>query len=132
MVGLLRSFTVNTFDPSDPPGQSLCRMINQRGVATEVLVHDLLEDLAEIRAGLRQELTIGLGQVAEQLENRGRLFECGWSWGVVDGAPEVTPSSNIGAQPAGWPRRAPTCTSRWSPSTASRTCSASGPASSAC
>ena len=71
MVGLLRSFTVNTFDPNDPPGQTLCAMINQRGAATEILIHDLLEDVAEIRAGLRQELTIGLGQEAEELENRG-------------------------------------------------------------
>src|ERR1700722_9817089 len=101
MVGLLRSFTVNTFDPTDAPGQILCEMFNQRGVATEVLLHDMYEDLAEIRAGLRQELTIGLGEVAEQLENRGRLFECGWSWGVVDGAPEVKSSSNVGAQPVG-------------------------------
>jgi hypothetical protein len=101
MVGLLRSFTVNTFDPTDAPGQILCGMINQRGVATEVLLHDIFEDLAEIRAGLRQELTIGLGDVAEQLENRGRLFECGWSWGVVDGAPEVKSASNVGAQPVG-------------------------------
>jgi hypothetical protein len=101
MVGLLRSFTVNTFDPTDPPGRTLCGMINQRGVATEILVDDLLDELAEIRAGLRQELTIGLGQVAEELENRGRLFECGWSWGIVDGAPEVPYTSNVGAQPAG-------------------------------
>jgi hypothetical protein len=101
MVGLLRSFTVNTFDPADAPGQTLCGMINQRGIATEVLLHDMFEDLAEIRAGLRQELTIGLGEVAEQLENRGRLFECGWSWGVVDGAPEVTSADNVGAQPVG-------------------------------
>jgi hypothetical protein len=76
-------------------------MINQRGVAGEILVHDLLEDLAEIRAALRQELTIGLGQVADELEDRGRLFECGWSWGIVDGAPEVNSASDVGAQPAG-------------------------------
>jgi hypothetical protein len=101
MVGLLRSFTVNTFDPTDAPGQTLCGMINQRGVATEVLLHDMFEDLAEIRAGLRQELTIGLGEVAEKLENRGRLFECGWSWGVVDGAPEVATASDVGAQAVG-------------------------------
>jgi hypothetical protein len=101
MVGLLRSFTVNTFDPTDAPGQILCGMINQRGVATEVLLHDMFEDLAEIRAGLRQELTIGLSEVAEQLENRGRLFECGWSWGVVDGAPEIASASDIGRQPTG-------------------------------
>jgi len=33
-------------------------MINQRGVATELLVHDLFEDLAEIRAGLRRNWTM--------------------------------------------------------------------------
>jgi hypothetical protein len=101
MVGLLRSFTVNTFDPSDPAGQAMCRMINQTGSATEVLVRNLLRELAEIRAGLRQELTIGLGQVAEELDNPGRLFECGWSWGIVDGSPEVPYASDIGEQPVG-------------------------------
>ncbi len=101
MVGLLRSFTVNTFDPSDPPGQTMCTMINQSGIATEILVRNLLDELAEIRAGLRQELTIGLGQVGEELDNRGRLFECGWSWGVVDGAPEVPYATDIGQQPVG-------------------------------
>ena len=101
MVGLLRSFTVNTFEPNEPPGQTLCAMINQRNIATEILIHDLLDDLAEIRASLRQELSIGAGQVTDELENRGRLFECGWSWGVVDGAPEISYASGIGAQPTG-------------------------------
>jgi hypothetical protein len=101
MVGLLRSFTVNTFDPNEPPGQTMCQMINQTGAAKEILVRSLLQELAEIRAGLRQELTIGLGQVTEELDNRGRLFECGWSWGVVDGAPEISYASNIGHQPTG-------------------------------
>jgi hypothetical protein len=101
MVGLLRSFTVNTFDPMEAPGRTMCRMINQRGVATEVLLQELYEELAEVRAGLRQELTLGLGEVVEQLENRGRLFECGWSWGVVDGAPEVETPAAIGSQPMG-------------------------------
>src|SRR5580704_16284797 len=101
MVGLLRSFTVNTFDPGDEPGKTMCSMINQTGVANEVLVSSLLQDLTEIRAGLRQELTIGSGQVAEELDNRGRLFECGWSWGIVDGAPEIPYATNIGHQPLG-------------------------------
>jgi hypothetical protein len=101
MVGLLRSFTVNTFDPTDPPGRTMCAMINQSGAATEILVRDLLDELAEIRAGLRQELTIGSGQFSEELDNRGRLFECGWSWGVVDGAPEIPYATDIGQQPTG-------------------------------
>lgn len=101
MVGLLRSFAVNTFDPGEPPGRTMCTMINQGGGATEILVANLLEELTEIRAGLRRELTIGIGQLGEELENRGRLFECGWSWGVVDGAPEVQYATDIGVQPVG-------------------------------
>ena len=101
MIGLMRSFTVNTFAPGDPAGQTLCAMLNQRGVATEILVHDLLDELAEIRASLRQELLLGVGQVSDELENRGRLFECGWSWGVVDGAPEIASARDIGSQPVG-------------------------------
>src|SRR5215472_15221017 len=46
MVGLLRSFAINTFDPTDPPGQAMISMINQGGVATEILVRDLLTELA--------------------------------------------------------------------------------------
>lgn len=101
MVGLLRSFTVNTFDPDDPPGRTMCAMINQSGLATEVVVRDLLEELAEIRTSIGQEVALGVGQVADELENRGRLFECGWSWGVVDGAPEVPYAGSIGKQPTG-------------------------------
>jgi hypothetical protein len=101
LVGLLRSFTVNTFDPGDPPGQVMLRMLNQTGADTGQLLGALLDQLAEVRAGLRQELSIGLGQVGDELEDDGRLFECGWSWGIVDGAPEVSYASGIGDQPAG-------------------------------
>jgi hypothetical protein len=101
MVGLLRSFTINTFLPTDPPGETMCRMINQGNIAPENLVHDLLEDLAQVRASLQKELTLGLSEVADELENPGRLFECGWSWGVVDGAPEIDSIEEIGDQPVG-------------------------------
>jgi hypothetical protein len=103
MVGLLRSFTVNTFDPNDPPGRAMCTMVNPAGMATEIVVRDLLEELAEIRASIKQEVALGVGQIANELENQGRLFECGWSWGVVDGAPEVTfeTEMSIGQQPTG-------------------------------
>lgn len=101
MVGLLRSFTVNTFDMNDPSGRTMCRMINQTGVATEVLARELLKDLGEIRAALRQEVTLGMRQVTDELDNRARMFECGWSWGVIDGAPEIPQVTGIGSQPVG-------------------------------
>jgi len=101
MVGLLRSFTINTFLPTDPPGETMCRMINQGNIPSENLVHDLLDELLEVRSSLQKELTLGLSQVADELENPGRLFECGWSWGVVDGAPQIDSTDDIGGQPAG-------------------------------
>jgi hypothetical protein len=101
MIGLLRSFTINTFDASDPPGETMCRMLNQGDIAPRNLVHDLLDDLVEVRSSLQKELTLGLDQVADELENPGRLFECGWSWGLVDGAPTVDITEDIGHQPAG-------------------------------
>jgi hypothetical protein len=101
MVGLLRSFTISTFLPTDPAGETLCRVMNQGNIPSEHLVHDLLADLAEVRSSLQRELTLGLDQVADELDNPGRLFECGWSWGVVDGAPEINSMEEIGDQPMG-------------------------------
>jgi hypothetical protein len=103
MIGLLRSFTVNTFDPSEPSGQTLRAMINQSGMAAEIVDGELLGELAEIRTIIMQQVELGFGQAAGELENSGRLFECGWSWGVVDGAPEVTLGEGfgVGKQPVG-------------------------------
>ena len=64
MVGLLRSFIVNTFQVKDAEGRTMCRMVNQTGAANDILVKNLLDALAEIRAGLRQELSIAVGQEA--------------------------------------------------------------------
>jgi hypothetical protein len=102
MVGLLRSFTINTFSPAEPPGETMCRMINQGDIASDNLVHDLLQELADVRASLQTKLQLGISQVvADELENPGRLFECGWSWGVVEKAPEVDTTEDVGDQPAG-------------------------------
>jgi hypothetical protein len=101
LVGLLRSFTINTFLPTDPPGETMCRMINQGNIAPENLVRDLLADLAQVRSSVQKELTLGLGQVADELDNPDRLFECGWSWGVVDGAPKINSVEDVGEQPEG-------------------------------
>jgi hypothetical protein len=103
MVGLLRSFTVNVFAPDALAGQRLCAMANQTGTANESVVRDLLEAIDEIRTTIQKEVELGVGPITEKLENRSRLFECGWSWGVVEGAPEVRLAAevDIGKQPTG-------------------------------
>jgi hypothetical protein len=53
-------------------------------------------------AALR-ELSIGSGQLPDLdiLDSPTRLFQCGWSWGVVRDAPAVETSEPVGDQPKG-------------------------------
>lgn len=102
MTGLLRSFSVRVFDYDDEPGVNLVRMINQRNESPRGVANRLAIALTDIRVRLREELLIGSGQVAEQLDDPNRLFECGWSWGVVTGAGEVPYSTGVAAQRPGF------------------------------
>jgi hypothetical protein len=105
MVGLLRSFTVNVFIPNSPAGRVLTRTINQTGLSERQAVHELQRALTGVRAGLR-DVQIGSGQ-AEALDDENTLFECGWTWGVAQDAPEIAIDESIGAQPKGYARVGP-------------------------
>lgn len=105
MVGLLRSFSVNVFDANSASGRALCRMINQSRLPERRIVDDLQRALWEIRAGLR-DLPLGSGQAID-LDNPNRLFECGWSWGIVKDAPSIETTEKIGPQPDGVAQAAP-------------------------
>ncbi|MEV0967906.1 SCO2524 family protein [Microtetraspora glauca] len=98
MVGMLRSFSVNAFEPGSPQGQALLRTANQTGAPTRRVLDDFQKQLQGVRAGLR-DLTIGSGVV--DLDNPNLLFECGWSWGVVKDAPTVDTEREVGPQPKG-------------------------------
>jgi hypothetical protein len=101
MVGLLRSFTVNVFDAYSPEGRALCRTANQNGLPDRQIVEELRRALREINARLR-DVTIGSGAgTAEDLDNPNRLFECGWSWGIVHQAPEIDTREDVGNQREG-------------------------------
>jgi hypothetical protein len=99
MVGMLRSFSVNVFDIDSPPGRQLVSMVNQTGEPDRIVGERLARSLNDVRGSLRQELSIGSGQVSEELENPMRLFECGWSWGVLRDAPEVAEVKVGGQRP---------------------------------
>jgi hypothetical protein len=108
MVGLLRSFTVYVFDADSAEGREVVRTANQNGLPDRVVVEELREDLREIRAGLRDEVSIGSGAgQGSVLDNPNRLFECGWSWGIVKDAPEVRTRLDIGEQREGVAQAAP-------------------------
>lgn len=101
MVGLLRSFTVKVFTPDSAAGRILIRTVNQDGRPERVVIEEVKEALAEVRAGIL-DFTIGSGQSSEFEENSNRLFECGWAWGVVRDAPEIKTDEDIGPQPPGF------------------------------
>jgi hypothetical protein len=100
MVGLLRSFTINVFEPDSRDGEALLRSVNQGGLPTRKVIDNLLNGLREIAAGLR-DLNVGIERVAD-LNTSGRLFECGWSWGVTNGAPIVDFAVDAGEQRDGY------------------------------
>ena len=101
MVGLLRSFSVQVFDIDSAAGQALSAMANQRGEPERVVAERLARSLDDVRASLREELSIGSGQAGEELDNPLRLFECGWAWSTVQGAPEIVYANPVGKQSPG-------------------------------
>ena len=87
MVGLLRSFSTHVFESNSPAGQFLISTMNKAGLPPRQAVAQLRTALAETIASFG-EVLIGSGQT-DNLEGDNLLFECGWSWGVVAGAPVV-------------------------------------------
>ena len=105
MVGLLRSFSVNVFDTNSLFGRNILRMVNQGGQPTRQVVTELQQELRQTTASFR-EVLIGSGQVSD-LDSPDRLFECGWSWGIVADAPQVETTLKIGDQRDGVAEDAP-------------------------
>jgi hypothetical protein len=105
IIGLLRSFGIYVFDAESEEGRRLCRTVNQEGLPQRAVVEKLREALREIRAGLR-DLTIGVADV-DDLENPNRLFACGWSWGITEGAPQIETADDVGKQRDGVALAAP-------------------------
>jgi hypothetical protein len=107
MVGLLRSFAVNVFDADSPEGRAQLRTANQSNLPERRIVEDLRRELREINARLR-DVTIGSGSgQVDDLDHPNRLFECGWSWGIVKGAPTIQTREDVGVQREGVALAAP-------------------------
>jgi hypothetical protein len=106
MVGLLRSFTVATLEAGSPEERALIRTANQSGMPDRKVIAELRRALRETIAAFG-EMTIGSGQATEPLENPNRLFECGWSWGIIKDAPTVETTEHVGKQADGIAWNAP-------------------------
>jgi hypothetical protein len=106
MVGLIRGFAVSFFDADSDKGRILREMVNQQRLPDRHVIETLHEELREVRAGLR-DITAGSGQATEEdISNRNKLFEIGWSWGIVKGARRMEWAGQF-AQPDGVAESAP-------------------------
>jgi hypothetical protein len=100
MVSLLRSFTVSVFDSESSQGEALVGLVGQGRLPDRLVVQQLQRRLKPLRATIRDRFTIGVDIVGD-LDDENQLFECGWSWSIVDTAPPVDTTVPIGQQPAG-------------------------------
>ncbi|MER5596372.1 SCO2524 family protein [Streptomyces sp. NPDC002265] len=100
MVSLLRSFTVNVFEVDSSQGQAMCRLLGRGRASDRVVLQRFQDRFKALRAVIGESLILGV-EVEEQLRNDNRLFECGWAWSLVQDAPEVETTDEIGVQPPG-------------------------------
>ncbi|BEL07387.1 SCO2524 family protein [Actinoplanes sichuanensis] len=87
MAGLQRSFTVSVFESNSPEGRALRENVYP-GLNLPNVVRRIREALTTVEAGL-SELGVNAEQVEDLRLSPNKLFECGWSWGVVQGADMV-------------------------------------------
>ncbi|MEV5450795.1 SCO2524 family protein [Streptomyces sp. NPDC048405] len=106
LVGLLRSFAVHAVDVSSDEGRTLVRLLGRNRYSDRQVVERFQRRFKSLRAQITESVALGLdADVRDELRNTNRLFECGWAWSVVRGAPEVPlePESAhaVGVQPLG-------------------------------
>ncbi|MFF5034236.1 SCO2524 family protein [Nocardia salmonicida] len=88
MTGLIRSFVVNTVSVRSPSGKAMLAMLNQSGAPENSVVEAVRDNLDRVRARLRTDVKLGRTPHTD-FEEDDQLFECGWSWGVVQEADPV-------------------------------------------
>ncbi|KAA2266491.1 hypothetical protein F0L68_01745 [Solihabitans fulvus] len=88
MVGLLRSFVVNTVEPDSRAGKVMLGMVNQSDAPEPVVLSNLKDRLSRVQTRLRDDVRIGV-DAEVGLDNENLLFECGWSWGIASRAAPI-------------------------------------------
>ncbi|MFB7875826.1 SCO2524 family protein [Nocardia sp. NPDC056064] len=88
MTGLIRSFVVNTVSVRSSSGRAMLAMLNQSGAPERTVVEAARVSLDRVRSRLRTDVKLGRTPHTDFADDD-QLFECGWSWGVVQDADPV-------------------------------------------
>jgi hypothetical protein len=99
MAGLLRAFGVRTFSKHSAEARHLAQLVNQGARSAHLVLGEFYESLNELRSSLRKELSLGASAPIDDLEDPDTLFDCGWSWGLIDGAAPVSLAPGVGERP---------------------------------
>jgi hypothetical protein len=108
MVGMMRSFVVNSVSVDSPPGRAIVGMLRQGDTTNIEMQQRLAERFERLRSQISESLRLGLSE--ETKPQKDQLFECGWTWGIASGsepindyAKELQVSKRVGyAQPRPW------------------------------
>lgn len=100
MVSMLRSFTVNVYDPESSQGQTLSDLLGRGRLSHRQVLGKFQNRFRALRAAIVESVFLGI-DVQEGLKDESQLFECGWAWSMVKDAPEIETSEPIGPQPEG-------------------------------
>ena len=87
MVGMLRSFGINSVSPDSPPGRAIIEMLRQGDTSDAEMAKLLAERFERLRTQIATSLRLGLADDAKP--ERDQLFECGWTWGISAGSKPI-------------------------------------------
>ncbi|MFC9661739.1 SCO2524 family protein [Nocardia sp. NPDC127606] len=88
MVGLIRSFVMDTPPFSSPAGQEILDLVNQTGAPAKEIIAEFSAALGTIRVQAETDVRSGHPEGID-LRDDNRAFECGWTWSI---------GANVGAR----------------------------------
>jgi len=88
MVGMMRSFVVNSVSVDSDPGRAILEMLRQGDTTDSELQRRLAERFERLRAQISSSLRLGLSEDSKPQNDQ--LFECGWTWGIASGSEPIT------------------------------------------
>jgi hypothetical protein len=100
MASLLRSFAINVYDTDSSEGRTLTEVLGQGGLSQRQVLERFQKRFRPLRAAIVETFSYGL-ELQEAIKDESQLFEVGWAWSLVRGAPGVETSEPVGTQPVG-------------------------------
>jgi len=88
MIGLLRSFVVNSVSTDSSEGRAILEMLRQGDTTDAELAQGLKSRFDRLRAQLKTDVRLGVPEESKPEEDQ--LFECGWTWGIAKDAKAIT------------------------------------------